>query len=336
MSAAPAPSRRPRILLPILGLPSFIRTDISLLSESYDVVVVPCGTARELGRALWALRRTDLLLCWFGTIRFLPLVLAARALGRPVLVIAGGYDVARLPEIAYGNMRHPVLRPLGRLLFRLASHVAAFSASAGREAMAHAGVPAEKLSVIPLGYDPPPRTPVTKEPFVLCVSNIDASTLHRKGLLTVARASALLPDVPFVIAGRETPGAGDPLRSAGGPALRLLGEVDDARLQDLFARAAVYVQPSLHEGFGSAVAEAMLHDVVPVVADRFALPEVAGPCGIYVDPESPADVARGIREALAMPPATATRPRAYVLSRFPLAARRQALLALVRRLLGPR
>jgi glycosyltransferase involved in cell wall biosynthesis len=83
------------------------------------------------------------------------------------------------------------------------------------------------------------------------------------------------------------------------PALRdrvhLLGYVSDAALRALYAAASVYVHPSLYEGFGLTVLEAMACGTPVVAADRTSLPEVVGDAGLLVDPLDTAALADGIR-----------------------------------------
>jgi glycosyltransferase involved in cell wall biosynthesis len=154
---------------------------------------------------------------------------------------------------------------------------------------------------------------------------VDETTLTRKGLLTVARTSRLMPDVPFVIAGRCTPGARAQLVSEGGPNLTVTGFVSDEDLDGLFRRARVYYQPSLHEAFGCSVAEAMLYNCLPVVTRRFALPEVVGPCGLYVEPDDPEAAVPQLRRALAGAVLLPERPRQRIRREYPSQRRREEL-----------
>jgi glycosyltransferase involved in cell wall biosynthesis len=78
-------------------------------------------------------------------------------------------------------------------------------------------------------------------------------------------------------------------------AVEFLGYVDDATLARLWSEAGALVFPSLHEGFGIPVLEA-LHHGVPVLADRStALPEIAGAAALFVDARRPDDLAAGLR-----------------------------------------
>ena len=90
------------------------------------------------------------------------------------------------------------------------------------------------------------------------------------------RAAAELPDVRFVFVGKWHDDAIEVLRELAGDNVEFTGWVSDEELHDLYRRASVYVQASRHEGFGLAVAEAMLAGCVPVVMNVTAMPEVVG------------------------------------------------------------
>src|SRR5207249_5213140 len=115
----------------------------------------------------------------------------------------------------------------------------------------------------------------------LTVGNVWRENLLRKGLLPFVQASRFLPDVRFVLAGAWKDNSIEELRKAAGPNVEFLGFVPDERLAELYEQASVYVQASLHEGFGMSLAEAMAAGCVPVASRCGALPEVVGDAGVY-------------------------------------------------------
>jgi glycosyltransferase involved in cell wall biosynthesis len=77
-----------------------------------------------------------------------------------------------------------------------------------------------------------------------------------------------------------------------------VGYVDDEHLDALMRGADVLVHPSLYEGFGLVVLEAMARGVPVAAADATALPETGGDAAVYFDPLDPVSLARAIREAI--------------------------------------
>ena len=82
------------------------------------------------------------------------------------------------------------------------------------------------------------------------------------------------------------------------PGVRVLGYLSDAELGAAYAGADVVCYPSLEEGFGLPVLEAMAAGAPVVTSDASCLPEIAGGAAILVDPLSEESIAAGIRQAL--------------------------------------
>lgn len=74
----------------------------------------------------------------------------------------------------------------------------------------------------------------------------------------------------------------------------LLGYVTDEQLRALYAAATVYVHPSLYEGFGLTLLEAMAADCPVITSNVYSLPEVAGDAGLLVDPTDAEAIAAAI------------------------------------------
>ncbi|MCK6507664.1 glycosyltransferase family 4 protein [Myxococcota bacterium] len=160
-----------------------------------------------------------------------------------------------------------------------------------------------------------PMAPAPDGPTVLAVG---ARVAH-KGHAVLAQAAGLLPGVDIGVAGDG------PLTF---PGLRWLGPRADVAA--LHAAAQVFVHPSVEEGMGQAVVEAMLAGLPVVCSDAGGLPEVVGDTGIVVPRGDARALALGIRRVLAgdHPPAQAARERAQRL--FSVDAMVEGSLALYR------
>ncbi len=95
--------------------------------------------------------------------------------------------------------------------------------------------------------------------------------------------------LPLVIAGKH--GWGDKTSS--------IGFVPDEDLPALYASSSAFVYPSLYEGFGFPVLEAMASGTVVVTSNTSSLPEIAGKAAILIDPESEDSIRQGVDQALA-------------------------------------
>jgi glycosyltransferase involved in cell wall biosynthesis len=200
-----------------------------------------------------------------------------------------------------------------------------------QEVQRNCGIPAKRVTVVHHGIPDGAPPAMEKQQLALTVGIVDTTNLERKGLRSFAQAAELLPEVEFVLAGTIMGDAGEQLAATAPGNLRITGWVNDEELQELFARAGVYVQASKHEGFGVSVAEAMLARCVPVVTAAGALREVVGDTGVILSGPEPETVAQGIREALTRTPSETARAR--VLARFSVEQRRQGLHRLVDALL---
>ena len=128
--------------------------------------------------------------------------------------------------------------------------------------------------------------------FVLAVGTLEPRKNYAR---LVAAHAAIAGAPPLVFAGR--PGwNGD--RAPSGPAVRVLGHVDDATLAGLYEHASVLAFPSLYEGFGIPLLDAMRGGVPALVGDRGALPELAAEAALAVDAESTEAIEAGLRRLL--------------------------------------
>jgi glycosyltransferase involved in cell wall biosynthesis len=310
---------------------SFVAIDREILAERYDVEdLFQPGRWPNPVRVVRGVLRADVVFGWFASWHtFLP-ISVAWLLGKPSVMIVGGFDTANMPDIGYGYQQGGIRSWASRWIMRRATRLATNSRYSLSEIERNTPIPPARVRVIHHGVpDPFGEEPGAKEREALTVGAIDHTTLVQKGQIPFVEAARLVPDVRFTFAGKWLDGSVDQLRARAAENVRFTGWLSDDDLHAAYRRAAVYVQASRHEGFGLAVAEAMLGGCVPVVMNVTAMPEVVGNAGVLIESQEPAEVAEGVRRAIDLGPEAAQRARERILSAFPMARRRDGILELV-------
>ncbi len=168
----------------------------------------------------------------------------------------------------------------------------------------HAGTAREKIRVIPEGVDLPAGTMAPEERLaererLVGTGNVMILSVGvlqtRKNTINALRALANLPaHYRLVLAGGYGHGSEaihEFMRKEGlASRVTVLGHVAADQLLALYQAASIFLFPSLEEGFGLPVLEAMAYGL-PVVASRASsLPEVGGDAALYLDPHDPRDI----------------------------------------------
>ncbi|MDQ3677156.1 MAG: glycosyltransferase family 4 protein [Actinomycetota bacterium] len=184
---------------------------------------------------------------------------------------------------------------------RSAQRVICDAAFTAEDLVRRYGVDEERVRVIPLAPslavgDAPP--PTDAGPYLLAVGDLRP----KKNLLRLVQAFRALRaegvEHRLVLAGVDS-GEGERVRAAsGGEPVELPGYVSDARLDALMRGADALVYPSLYEGFGLVLVEAMARGVPVLTARATALPQTAGDAAEYFDPLDVAEMAAAIRRVL--------------------------------------
>jgi glycosyltransferase involved in cell wall biosynthesis len=240
------------------------------------------------------------------------LPLRAFRLGAHVLHVPGGSPGPLAPPTKtvmtvhdLAPTRHPELLPharsrwyWGRMVPRAARRAHAVlvpSAATKRDLVALAGVREDRVHVAPFGVsldlaaaapaDEVSRTYGLPSGYVLYVGTIDRRKDYRTLLDAVLQ---LRPDRALVVAGTVVAGRTDFAETVARPPLRgrvwVLGYVPEPHLVGLYRGASVFVYPSLYEGFGLPVLEAMACGTPVVTYRTTSLPEVAGDAALLLDP----------------------------------------------------
>ena len=211
---------------------------------------------------------------------------------RPLVVTVHDLAVLRHPDAfnRWTRTYSPLLVP--RVL-RAASRIIAVSDFTRHELIELLQVPEERIRVVPNGVDDAftPDGPAADGDYVLTVGTLEP----RKNLPRLVEA-AERADVELRVVGARGWGDVDVRENH---RVRWLGEVDDGELARLYRGALCLAYPSLYEGFGIPVLEAMACGVPVVTTRGSAMQEVADGAAVLVDAHDPAEIAAGIERAAA-------------------------------------
>jgi glycosyltransferase involved in cell wall biosynthesis len=275
------------------GTARYLRGLLPELERLVDVEQLAWGGARKaatLARDVWwypralprRARTADVLHCpsFRGP-------LSSRA---PLVVTVHDLAVLRRPEL-FNRWTRAYSRRFVPRVIRAAARVIAVSEFTKREVVELLGVPEERVRVVPNAVG---------EPFV--------ATGDRAGGEYVLFVGTLEPRKNLARLAQATRAAGLELRVAGsrgwgdvdvnGEGVRFLGYVPDDELASLYRGALCVAYPSLYEGFGIPVLEALACGAAVVTSRATAMAEVADGAAVLVDPSDADAIGAGITEAI--------------------------------------
>ncbi len=234
--------------------------------------------------------------------------------GRPSVVTFHDMTVLLLPGCSPWKKRL-LLRPLIPLIARRADAIIAVSESARRDILRLLRVPQEKIHVIHEGVEPIFR-PVEdarerarvrgryglRGPYLIAVGTVEP----RKNLVRLSRAFREVRDETgrdlrlLLVGGKGWRGEEilREVRKVAGEAVVWAGYAPSEDLPALYSGAEALVYPSLYEGFGLPVIEAMACGTPVITSNNSSLREVAGDAALLVDPEDTGDIAAAVRRVI--------------------------------------
>ncbi|MGB4593713.1 MAG: glycosyltransferase family 1 protein [Coriobacteriia bacterium] len=229
----------------------------------------------------------------------------------------------------FPGQQPPINRALNRALIgrilKVADHIVTMSQATADDVVSIYQVAPDRMTVVPLGVDTSvfrPASPARVEELRARLGLPERYLLSldvfnpRKNFRVVLEAFALLPqeklaELQVVGIGRRraTSNSVDPYAVATSlgvsDRVRILDDVDHDDLVTLYSGALAFIYPSVYEGFGMPVLEAMACGCPVVASNRSSLPEVAGDAGVLVDPENADAVAAAVLRLASSPSETA-------------------------------
>lgn len=313
----------------------FYRVDIRILKELGHEVVLS-GSPSTLD---W---KADLYYCWWWG--HSPFPLLAGKLRRKPVVVTGAFDYStcrkEIPGMCY--LDRPLWQKLVlRTSLRLADRNLFISQSEYNEVTGNLAVRNPVYATLAVDTDYYSPAALVNEPsdYFFTVSWTSRTNAIRKGLVQSIEAFARLakdhPSIRFVIAGKH----GDYLPQLQALAQQLgvaekvqfIGMITDEEKLHHYRNCIAYVQPTLYEGFGHAIGEALACGARVITSPSGAVPEVAGTFANWVQPDSPQEIAAVMQKVL-MAPSThedAMARHRWIAENYSIDARRQALKRII-------
>ncbi len=294
------PTAAPDIEFVVFGLDP----ESGLLEMPSNIRLVPAGRFRHAGRQAW--EQFEL----------------------PRLAAREGVDVLHCPDFSRPLLCSvPVVNTIHDLSFYASKHYFPATKRVYKAAMAHYtvqrsaliavseftraelqrtfGISPDRVSVIYSGVDQ--ATALSCEPastpFILYVGTLE----HRKNIVSlidaysVFRRTTGLPHRLLLVGARGFGWASIAEAATRSPFrndIEMPGYLDGSTVQRLYQSADVFVYPSLYEGFGFPVLEAMAGGTPVVCSNASSIPEAGGAAAAYFDPFSPADLAEALDRVL--------------------------------------
>lgn len=310
---------------------SFIQEDLVLLRKHFDVDHVLTTGIRAPVRIAASLRRADVTFTWFASVYSAMVVALARFRGRKSVIVVGGVDASKEPEIGYGIWLSPWKSVLVRWAMRHAERILVVDPFFAGEVRRLAGYAGRNIEYVPTGYDAALWRPAgPKEPMVLTVAAChDRPRMKKKGLDTLFEAARLMEKTRFVVIGVHGHLVAE-ARAGAPPNVEIVPFVPRDQLLRWYQRAAVYCQPSYTEGLPNSLCEAMLCGCVPVGTEVGGIPTAVAGVGYLVGRGDTRGLASALQLALEAGAPAGAKARRHIETHFTLQRREENLVRILR------
>ena len=273
--------------------PSFVQNDYDWLKEKYQVKVIkyplqtrpfqllnhPLKRLIDHISMIRVLPVTDLVFVWFANAYALFAIVVCKILGKKSTIVAGGIDAAYVPRIRYGLSNFFWGRIVARYCFGNADLVLSVS-KYNKEEVCRIARP-RHIEVVYNGVDIDFYSPANaKRAEILTVAGLNPISYWQKGFETLKKVARLLPNQKFTVVTNMNFDYAQKEAKSFPANVVFKGPLTKEELLFEYRRSKVYFQPSEHESFGVALAEAMACNCIPVATAKSALPEIVAEDGL--------------------------------------------------------
>ena len=330
-----------RILFIYKNLSTFIQTDISIIKQSFQLK----SYSYYANKKLWlnAVEQVKLLFwifgnifkakaiyIWFADYHSLIPILLAKLFKKPSYLVIGGYDVASIPEIGYGSLLRPFRAFFVRYSIKYASLNLPTSQFLAEDLLKISPEVCYKTIYPGLDINSYIASKIPKENSVITVTAGDTEQrIILKGIDIFLEIAEKIPEVKFIIVGLERNIIAKLMRIP--PNAIILKKTKQSELVKYYQKSKVYAQFSIREGFGCALAEAMLCECIPVGFNNGAIPFVIGETGFIVDNKDIKGAITAIKKAIADSMNLGKSARNRIIDNFSLEKREEKILNLIRK-----
>lgn len=293
-----------------------------MLKNHFDVKIGQYTGWTSIPKILKGVIWSDLTFSWFADTHAFWAVLLSKMFKKKSIVVVGGFEVAKVPEINYGMMRSPLSARRVRYVLENADKVLAVSEFNKNETLKYTS--SKNVKLVYNAVDCNKFKPNGKKDNNLVITV--GSKIKLKGLDIFIESARLLPRRKFMIIGlpEDVINYLKPSKPAN---VEFVGLVPHEYVLRYYQKAKVYCQLSCRESFGMALAEAMACECVPVATNNAALPEVVGGTGFYVPYGDSKATAEAIEKALQSDKGEEARERVKRL--FPIERREKEIIDII-------
>ncbi len=313
------------------GKSTFIQRDIDILSKHFTVDEMRIKESKDIFALIKKILNCDVVYIWFAGKHAGISVFLAKLFGKRSIVVVGGYDAAKVPEINYGLWAVGSFwdRFLAKYALNNASKVISVSKNLVVNLRKYANITRD-ISVVPTGYDPDFWKPgnAKKENIVLTVALINrVERIKLKGIDLFLKAARLCHDTQFLIIGVKDDMRKEVEKLVKSKNVEILPPLPPEELLKYYQKAKVFALLSLSEGLPNTLCEAMLCGCVPVVTPVGAMPEVVNGVGYIVSKKD--EVCVNITKAINNSSELGKMARKLIFSNYSIWKREEFLLKLL-------